>query len=282
MQGIGWTCPDYFELEGETFFVLSTHQKTDNGSYRKKAVWYRGELNCREGTFMEKQRGDLDAGNQFYATQTVQEPDGSVVMIAWFSRVDDEILPESWGWRGILTLPRRLRLDNGVLSQEPVTSGRELTSQSNILLSKDKRFEFLKGRSLAIWIEFAPDPGSTLSIQVLRHKDEYTLIKYEESSRKVTLDTRKSGGQSANSSQKSLNNYAEAISGQPVTGLRIFLDLYSVEIFINSNQVLSSQVLTHSKSEGIFFQAEGTVMITQLKASKPNPIHGESNGHFIS
>ncbi len=100
-------CPNLFKL-GKKWVLLT--------SPVREVEWYTGMLDLATYTFQVEQRGRVDEGDAFYATQTIVDPAGRTILFGWVQR-----FPKGRGWNGRLNAPRRLWLDaGGHLCAEPV------------------------------------------------------------------------------------------------------------------------------------------------------------------
>ena len=168
---------------------------------------------------------EIDHGHDFYASQSMQSPDGRRLMIAWLAMWKLPFASYPDGWCGMLTLPRELSLKDGKLVQRPVRELSALYKKEKILGQieltnstctlkkhfKPARISFiLKGgqefECAGIHIDEA------LSLYVDRQHGELTLLRKEPnafSSRSLPLDLK-----------------------QDLT-LEIYLDASSIEVFVN-------------------------------------------------
>lgn len=131
--GYMWECPDLYKLDGKTVLSISPQGVAPDGlRYQNK---YQSVVCFLEPDFLDAsvpyEFQELDAGFDFYAPQTFLAEDGRRIQIAWMGVPDEEAhtnatLPD--GWQHILTLPRELSVQNGVLCQNPV---RELAAWWN-------------------------------------------------------------------------------------------------------------------------------------------------------
>lgn len=147
--GFMWECPDLFELDGQTV-LMCCPQGVKREEYRYQNPHQAGywimpgrELEAGDDTESKKvclseKNGDihpkllcidkfleLDKGFDFYAPQSFLTPDGRRILYGWggVSEMDSEyqntpIIKE--GWQHSLTVPRELKLVNGVMRQYPI------------------------------------------------------------------------------------------------------------------------------------------------------------------
>lgn len=119
--GFMWECPDLFELDGQQVLICCP-QGVIREEYR-----YQNPHQAGYWILPMSQEGftELDKGFDFYAPQTFLAPDGRRILYGWggVSEMDkeyrnDPIIEE--GWQHSLTVPRELKLVNGVIRQYPI------------------------------------------------------------------------------------------------------------------------------------------------------------------
>ncbi len=119
--GFMWECPDTFMLGGQQV-LMCCPQGVTREDFRfqnpHQAGYWLGAI------YAERFR-ELDKGFDFYAPQTFLAPDGRRILYGWggVSEMDKEyrntpIIEE--GWQHSLTVPRELKLVNGIIRQWPV------------------------------------------------------------------------------------------------------------------------------------------------------------------
>ncbi len=129
--GFMWECPDLFELDGQQVLICCP-QGVKREEYRYQNPHQAGywiAADAKEGASAKilciNEFYELDKGFDFYAPQTFLAPDGRRILFGWggVSEMDKEyrntpIIEE--GWQHSLTVPRELKLANGVIRQYPV------------------------------------------------------------------------------------------------------------------------------------------------------------------
>lgn len=175
----------------------------------------------------------LDDGLDFYAPQTMQSPDGRRIMIGWMQSWDSNIRPAYQKWSCMMTLPRELRIEDGKIRQRPVREieryHRNAVCYQNKEISGSCQMEGIRGRVLDMTVEI----DRTYSGMV---RDAIAI-------RKAKLKTS-----------------ADKLE------LRIILDKYSAEIFLNDGQqVFSSTFYTPMEADGISFVCDGKAVVNIKK-----------------
>lgn len=133
--GYMWECPDLYEIDGQMILSVSPQGMEQDGlhyanKYQSGTFFLEGDFRTAEvtGSFRE-----LDGGFDFYAPQTFLADDGRRIQIAWVGVPDaKEHLNKTIqdGWQHILTIPRELSIQDGVLCQNPVRELSEWWNQS--------------------------------------------------------------------------------------------------------------------------------------------------------
>ncbi len=117
--GIMLECPDYKPESG--LLIYSEQFAPTEGSKHLNLHTTRyavGKLDYKNKRFVGSGCGDIcDYGFDFYAPQTFS---GENIMIAWMDMWDRSHPSSSYGFSGMLTVPRRLSVENGRLIQQPI------------------------------------------------------------------------------------------------------------------------------------------------------------------
>ncbi|MBR2381251.1 MAG: glycoside hydrolase family 32 protein [Clostridia bacterium] len=113
-------CPDYNEELGYLLFC-EQFQPSENKEHLNVHTcrWCVGRIDYSTGTFKEETRGIVDYGFDMYAPQTFA---GKPVFMGWLNMWDRNVPSAKYGFAGMLTVPRRVLVENGRLCQEPVVN----------------------------------------------------------------------------------------------------------------------------------------------------------------
>ena len=111
-------CPDYNEELGYLLYC-EQFQPSENGIHLNVHTcrYCIGKLDYTTGRFMESTRGIVDYGFDVYAPQTFV---GKPLIMGWLNMWDRNVPSEKYGFAGMLTVPRRVSVKDGILYQEPV------------------------------------------------------------------------------------------------------------------------------------------------------------------
>lgn len=256
-QGRMWECPDLFQIGDQDVLVLSPQDMKENGRgihNGHNATVFIGRFN---GNTFEPQSEmlPLDYGFDFYAPQTFTHPDGRQIMIGWMSSWHAPIAAEGQSWSSQMTLPRELSIQDGKLIQKPV---RELASYWKNTLCLDnqeiegtKEIKGVRGRYTDFTLTFKKPLTGRFAIDLAAGSKNCTTFEIDPGRGRMEMDRRRSGPRHDLVSLRRAPLPAKGISQ-----LRIILDLYSIEIFINDGEmVLSTVIPTEASCDEIRFSS---------------------------
>lgn len=270
-----WECPDFFELDGKQVLLTSPQDMLPQGfEYHNGngTVCIIGTYDEETDTFHEEHNQAIDYGIDFYAPQTVLAPDGRRIMIGWMQNWDTcNLYTFKEPWFGQMSLPRELSVKNGRLIQKPIRELEELrhnkVSYENVTMKDTTiRLDGIKGRRVDMeltlrpgdedklyqkfWIRFAQDEKYFTSLSFRPHESLLKVDRKFSGSRRAIIHQRRSLVRSENGQIK----------------LRIILDNFSMEVFVNDGEhVMASTVHTDLSADGISFVADGAVTMDIVK-----------------
>ena len=292
--GIMWECPNFFSLDGRHVLIASPMDmemedaegsvrfpKGNNvcyivGSYDEKTEEFSV---CQSASHEGAVRGSVatyhpvDCGLDFYAPQVMKAPDGRRIMIAWMQDPSTANLHGKEDFRifGQMTVPRELRLRNDRLIQWPVREIEDCRSGQTVSSSMDmdsetRTVEGISGRVLDMEIEISPRSVSAagmcsleeFTIGFARDYEHCVSLTYRPDSSVLTID-RSGSGQAENMTKRRSIRVRDR---RGHISLRILLDRWSAEIFINGGeQVMSVTFYTPLTARDISFSSEGSAIL---------------------
>ena len=268
--GTMWECPDFFELGDQHVLIVSPQDmravgnKYYNGNH---VLYFLGQYNKTNCQFDYSEGVMLDFGADFYAAQTLLTNDGRRIMIAWMQSWDINIKPAEQRWNGMMTVPRELSLINGHLYQRPV---RELENYlvnpihyQNTEISGEVSLPGIKGRVLDLSAEVLSGDFKKLSIHIAHNEEYTTCFTYNPEEQSIEFDRTYSGMRRDVVSHRKM----KIDNPQTTLKLRIILDKYSAELFVNDGyQTFSATFYTPLEADEIVFKCDGKAILNIEKS----------------
>lgn len=242
-QGFVWECPDYFEVDGQEYLIISPmrYQKDGNDFININSnIFVTGHLDWDKKVFVAESFKEIDHGHDFYAAQTTEGPEGERIMVAWMHTWGRKLVTNDLGhkWYGQMTLPRILKKTENGLHQVLPTSVLEAFSDIEIGQS-------IQGPSkLSLKLE------DSLELKLGSDQD-YLQFGYDKESQEVYIDRSHLKIQQAGEEEWSTVRRAVTVQA---TDLLVLVDTNCVEIFINDGQ----ETLTST------FYVEGQIILNAL------------------
>ena len=263
-----WECPDFYEVDGKHVLVVSPMAMMPEGlkfHVGHSVIYLTGTYDKKTHQFIREDVQPLDSGIDFYAPQSMQTPDGRRVMIAWMQAwPNSKFVPDGVKYFGQMTVPREINYRNGKLIQQPV---RELENyrgervlHENVEITEETTLEGIRGRVLDMTVKLnVTDELKSFTIKAAADEKYASFISYDAKKEVLTIDRSRSGY---------LYDilHSRDIQVSPVDGevtLRILMDRFSMEIFINDgSQTATMVIFTPQEADEITFQAEGKAEIS--------------------
>lgn len=260
-----WECPDFFELDKAGVLLVSPQDMSPkdlefhNGNGTLCIV---GDYDRQSYTFCEKYHQAIDYGIDFYAPQTTLSPDGRRIMIGWMQNWDTVAYKSDEQWFGQMSIPRELSVVDNRLIQKPIEEIKQLRTNERIYENVDLKdklsLEGVKGRCLDLEIEvFSRDIQNaykSFEIRFAEDKSHHISLTYDREAEILEID--RSYGGSTKDVVHRRSCYVKEQQGR--LDLRIIMDKYSAEIFINGGEkVMSLTYYTDLNADGITFSAQG-------------------------
>lgn len=272
-----WECPDLFELDGKHVLLVSPQDmlpqgfEYHNGNGTLCIIGERDEVTY---TLKEQYHQAIDYGIDFYAPQTVLAPDGRRIMIGWMQNWDtiSHRLSELQ-WFAQMSLPRELSVQNGRLYQRPIREFDEMRKDKveyKDVLLEDRTISLdkIQGRQIDMEIIIRPEDKEVgykkFAIRFAQNEKFHTALSFRHYESILKIDRKFSGTRRAYIHQRRCLVRGD----KDELKLRIILDRFSVEVFINDGeQVMSATIFTDQQAKGISFFADGKVKMDIVKYS---------------
>lgn len=252
-------CPDFFPLDGQYVLLASSQDMEGSARYHSGngSFCLLGDYDAAAGAFVPRADQSVDAGIDFYAEQTILSPDGRRIMIGWMQNWDTSgIQPEGCRWFGQMSIPRELSLRNGQLCQWPIRELEELrrdpVAYRNTALGREPvELPGIRGRRLDLEVDIAGAQG-TVTLSLAADEKHHTDLIYRPQESLLTLDRSASGTRRAGADVCS----TEVTGREGHLRLRIVLDRFSVEVFVNGGEkALSMTLFSKESADRIRFMA---------------------------
>ena len=179
-------------------------------------------------------------------------------MTAWMQTPETmHRTPPGVKWFGQLTIPRELSEKDGLLIQRPIREieayRKDPVYYDDVYVKECTRLTGVEGRSLDLTVRVKP-AGDTLyqkfTIKVAEDEEFCTSITYDPADSMLYFDRTYSG----------FMHYIIEIR------LRLMIDRFSVEIFVNDGeQVMSNTIYTRQSADGISFEAVGGAAVIDVE-----------------
>ncbi|WP_449458198.1 glycoside hydrolase family 32 protein [Streptococcus suis] len=242
-QGHVWECPDYFEVDGQEYLIVSPmrYQKEDNDFININSnIFVTGHVDWDKKVFVADSFKEIDHGHDFYAAQTTEGPEGERVMIAWMHTWGRPLVTNDLGhkWYGQMTLPRLLKQGENGLRQ--VLPAGILNSFDDIEIG-----QVIQGPSkLSLKLD------DSLDLKLGTDRD-YLQFGYDKAKQEVYIDRSHLKIQQAGEEEWPTVRRAVTVR---TTDLLVLVDTNCLEIFINDGQ----ETLTST------FYVEGQIILNAL------------------
>ena len=270
-----WECPDFFELDGKYVLLTSPQDMIPEGMEYHNGngtLCIIGDLDSETHTLKEQSYQSVDYGIDCYAMQTLLAPDGRRIMIAWMQNWDTLAYRRNESkWFAQMSLPREVSVKNGRLYQVPV---RELDSmrankvEYRDVVIKDTRITLdqIEGRTVDLELVIRPVDKDKLykkfELCFAENEKYHSTLRFRPDESVLKIDRSFSGSERAVVHQREclVNGDCNELK------LRVILDRFSAEIFINDGeQVMSAVILTEQDAKGISFFVDGAAKIDVVK-----------------
>lgn len=242
--GFMWECPDYFEIDGQGVLLFSPQGLQPEGdkyqNIYQTGVFVGAPLNMRTLEFNHGQFQELDAGFDFYATQTILAPDGRRILTAWFGLPEMDYATDQYHYSGALVFPRELSLVNGQVRQQPVREIDALRhNEQNIDAKVGPRYELSRGpvQEFKLNVNIGDAARVIIDLRADQNNEHSTRLIIDKKNQRIVLNRSKSGA-AFNKANGTVRERQLHIDED--VSLDIIMDTSSVEIFVNGGALVFS------------------------------------------
>lgn len=254
-RGVLWThpdpkvtnieCPNFFKLGDRWVLIISPHRKVE---------YFTGTFDAVAGRFTAARSGLMDHSDDYYAPNSMEDPDGRRVLWGWVRN-----FKTGQGWNGCVTLARLLSLDaEGRLLQRPAPALEKQREQpftlpaltlNNITNTVDN----FTGDTLELQAEFEPGTARQFGLRVRASAD---------GRRALTISSDGTNLLAAGISAR----LPESNAGQPLK-LRVFLDRSVLEVYANDQACLTKVIYPEDRDLAVsLFASGGTARLKSFNA----------------
>ncbi|WP_411842427.1 glycoside hydrolase family 32 protein [Salinicoccus sp. HZC-1] len=249
--GYMWECPDLFQLDGtDVLIVCPQGLKAQGDDYQNlyQAGYFLGDFDPTEAEYTHGSFEEFDRGFDFYAPQTMLDEKGRRLLIGWMGITDDAEQNQPTidsNWIHALTIPRVLEIKDGKLIQTAVPELQKLRGRSaeyEVVLEAGDAFSEEINACSEILIDFKNTAAGKVELEIrndirISYKDNrFVVERYQFSG---------------------TEREQRAFALDQLTGLQIFLDHSSMEIFINGGEeVFTCRYFPDPEDNTIALQAE--------------------------
>ena len=214
----------------------------------------------------------IDYGSDLYEVRQSPATDGRTILTAWMQTDDFQNAEnEQISWSRHMILPREVSIHDGKLIQRPI---RELEnyftniiSYKNVPVSDDVLLYGIEGRTVDLEIKVRPLPHEAIyksfEVRFAMDQDQHIVIRFDTDKGLIRIGRKQDTEGKADTQCRSCS-VRESMDGYLT--LRIILDRYSYEIFINDGQyVLSSLFFYDLSAKMISFRTVGKAVADIVK-----------------
>ena len=269
-----WECPDIISVDGHDLLTISPmflSQRGEEFNNIHSSVYAIGNLDINKPEFCFNEFHEIDFGLDFYAPQTVKTLDGKIIMLGWMQTWERNYPTEDMkhGWAGALTLPRELSVKKGKLVQKPANELRAYRENNvNIMdIDIDGRtiFEGVIGDQIELDLVVDMKKSHSFKMELFKSKNESVDLIYTRAKSSFTFSRANTNTSISGLEDHQVESRTFTVESDGKIRLQVFLDVSTVEVFINDGQyVCSNTVFPVERGKGIEFISDGIVKIETL------------------
>ncbi|MCD2137327.1 GH32 C-terminal domain-containing protein [Salinicoccus halitifaciens] len=250
-----WEYPGHFTADGRDVLVFCPQGVDRYGDFFRnnyQAGYMIGSINFEDAVMTHGEFREFDAGFDFYAPRIFTDKAGRRVMIGTLGMPTTTYPDEHFHVRHTLSVPRILEAEGDVLRQMPHPDLRELRADEVTALGYfkhyNKRMRDFYGDAYELIVDFNEYDASEIYLHLRVGKRDETRLIYEVKEQKFTLDTSFSGEQ-----PEGVEEFDRSVRlKEPLYKLQIFMDISSIEIFINDGAaVMSARIFPEKDAIGV-------------------------------
>jgi beta-fructofuranosidase len=239
-SGEMWECPDFFPLDGKHVLIHSSEGRT---------LWQIGTLDRAAMLFHAESEGVLDHG-AYYAPKSQLDAQGNRILWGWIQETRPQAESSAAGWAGMMSLPRRLSIADGMLVMAPspeISSLRTAPRTGSAVPRLPTAAEEIR-----LTLESAQEQRASLEQSFVDNQGAAILLRDNPHLAPGTIKV----------NDKEITGIARG----PLD-LHLFLDHSVAEIFLNHRQVITQRYYQRTTMEpAVSITVGGSWRITQQQA----------------
>ena len=264
---IACECPSFYSLKDKDILMLSPmgiKKQGNNFQNNNVCVFLIGKLDFISGSFSIEKVQEIDHGTDFYAPLGLKIDEERIVMIAWKEMWKRTFPTQKDNWCGSFTLPRVLTYKDDRIYQKPVDTIKKYYKNEFVLknIKIDGSFTMDEIQGNVISLELLIKDYDGFEMEMLKGKNNYTLLKIKDNV--LSLDRTNSGMQINNdtdSNEETCLVRKLDLVPSAILKLEIFIDISSIEIFVNDGyDVMTMNVYPSESDKYICFKGNGTIV----------------------
>lgn len=260
-------CPDLFTLDGKEVILFSRMpcEPAFENTVGNTTDYLIGSLDFETGIFEIESTGIIDYGHSFYAPQTMENKAKERIMIGWMKKWVNKtiITPEEFGWNGLMSLPRVLSISEGKLLQRPLEEINKYFANkvvyNNVSIHNELSLEDVNGSSIYFKLEINSDNDDVITVNLFKKDEKAIKLIFNLADNSFTYN-------SLYDDLVETYDLEDYTISKEILTLEIYLDLYTIEIFLNSGEkVFSFTNFTKGKGNEISFKSDKSAMISNFE-----------------
>ncbi len=250
-----WEYPGHFTIDGRDVIIFCPQGVDRYGEFFRnnfQAGYLIGSLDVENEVMTHGSFREFDAGFDFYAPKIFTDKAGRQVMMGTLGMPTTTYPDAEFHIRHCLSIPRVLASRGDQLVQMPHPDLVDLRSKKVTALGYfqhyPKRMRDFYGDAYELIAEFKDYDASEIHLHLRVGKRNETRLAYDAESQMFTLDTSFSGEQ-----PEGVEEFDRSVRlDEPLYKLQIFMDISSLEIFINDGAaVMSSRIFPEKDAVGV-------------------------------
>ncbi|GIN74212.1 glycosyl hydrolase [Bacillus sp. J14TS2] len=254
-ENIMLECPDLFQIDGKdvlTFSIMPCGSEYAGEIYNKTAYAV-GKIDYEKGEFFAETEGLLDYGRNFYAPQSTEGKNGERLMIGWLQQFNQERQPKDYGFNGMMSIPRELRLKDNNLVQQPYQDMSKtfdkMSIYDDVKLGVKEEVELGNSKVAYLQLDFSAINNERFNIEVNKEGGKSTRITVDVRQNTISLESDYEDGNLI-AIPDCFHNSDDELK------IEVFLDLHSIEVFVNSGEKVLS-FISYQKEKGDTISIKG-------------------------